>query len=91
MYETNAILSTEISVEIDHILAYDPKDNDITHMTELDMIEENYVWAFYQIERYWGRVKHAYNRQVFPHSFWIGDLVLQKVQLGNNLGKLSPR
>lgn len=50
IYNTEAILSVEIAMESARVSAYTPKGNDTARVEELDLVKEERMQTFYQME-----------------------------------------
>ncbi|XP_075494717.1 uncharacterized protein LOC142532281 [Primulina tabacum] len=68
-----------------------PDDNYQSRAMELDLVEEKREHALIRMEAYRGRVMKSYNKRVRIRDFQVGDLVMKKVNLARDVGKLEAR
>ena len=92
-YETEAIISVNISMPIFRVEGAVPDQNNIQLSLMLDHLEEKRQHAQIYIAAYQQSIQAAHHKKVKPKEFLVGDLVLMRViqstrQKDN--GKLEP-
>ncbi|KAL0411395.1 UNVERIFIED_CONTAM: hypothetical protein Slati_3729200 [Sesamum latifolium] len=90
IYETEAIISTEIGEETQRIMGYDPGSNQEGWAFDFTTIKEKRDQAYARIFNHKGLMMKSYNHKVKPKNFQVGDLVLKKVEISKRVGKLDP-
>ncbi|XP_075474781.1 uncharacterized protein LOC142505604 [Primulina tabacum] len=88
VYGSEAVLPMEIGQSSIRVESY-PDDNDKSREMELDLVEEKRDRAMVRMEAYRGRVMKSYNKGVRIRDFQIGDLVMKKINLAGDVGKLD--
>ncbi|XP_075486192.1 uncharacterized protein LOC142525788 [Primulina tabacum] len=90
VYGSEAVFPVEIGQTSSLVESY-PDNNDQGRAMELDLVEEKRDRAFIRMEAYRSRVMKSYNKKIGIRDFQIGDLVMKKVNLAGDVGKLEPR
>ncbi|XP_073294522.1 uncharacterized protein [Primulina huaijiensis] len=90
VYGSEAVLPVEIGQTSPWIESY-PSDNDQTRAMELDLVEQKRDRAAIRMEAYRSRVMKSYKKHVRSRDFQVGDLVMKKVKLVGDVGKLEAR
>ncbi|XP_075515312.1 uncharacterized protein LOC142549952 [Primulina tabacum] len=90
VYGSEAVLPFEVGQTSSRVESY-PDKNDQSRAMELDLVEEKRDRSFIRMEAYMSRVMKSYNRKVRIRDFQVGDLVMKKVNLTGDVGKLEAR
>jgi hypothetical protein len=77
VYESEAILPTELAFSTPHIEYYEEGAAEETHKVNLDSIEEHHVAALMWHTRHEQQLHRYHDRNVRERSFNVGDLVLR--------------
>ena len=86
---SEAVIPAETAIETPRIQGYQPADNHEARMYDLDSLETKRSTALANILRYQSIVARAYNKNVKPRKFQVGDLVWRKADILGHPGKLE--
>jgi hypothetical protein len=89
VYESEAVLPTDVAFGAPRIQHYEEGTAEETHKVDLDSIEENHVAALMRHTRYEQQLQRYHDRNVREWSFNMGDLVLRRIQSTKGMHKLS--
>ncbi|XP_073019294.1 uncharacterized protein [Primulina eburnea] len=90
LHGKEVVLPVEIGQSSTRIESY-PSNNDQSRSIELDLVKERRDQAVIRMEAYCRRVMKSYNKHVRSRDFQVGDLVMKKVKLVGDVGKLEAR
>lgn len=80
VYGVEVILRIEVelpSLRVSLCNLINDEDYRVSHLQELELLDERRQSAFNHLEAYQQRMSHSYNHKVKPHTFEVGDLVLR--------------
>ncbi|XP_072054235.1 uncharacterized protein [Arachis hypogaea] len=80
VYECNAMLPVEISVQTPRTASVNEDDNIENRRTELDLVEENRNKSTLQQLAAKQAIARKYNKKLKPMTFSEGDLVLRQIK-----------
>ncbi|KAL2250205.1 UNVERIFIED_CONTAM: hypothetical protein Sindi_2494200 [Sesamum indicum] len=89
VYETEAIIPTEIGEESQRVATYDPETNQQERSFDLTVIEEKRDAAYARILHHKGLMMKSHDLRIRPRQLQVGDLVLKKVEASKHVGKLE--
>ncbi|KAL0434461.1 UNVERIFIED_CONTAM: hypothetical protein Slati_2780400 [Sesamum latifolium] len=89
VYETEAVLPTEIGEETWRIRSYDSVRNSEFRRGDLDLVEEKRELAERRVRVYKSKMARAHNDKVRPRKFEEGDLVLRKTENTGPIGGMD--
>ena len=84
VYGSEDILPTYLIGNSPRVEQYNEGEVDETRRLEIDTAEEIKLNTLFQSTRYLQGLRHHYDKNVHPHTFQVGDLVLKRIQ--NTLG-----
>jgi hypothetical protein len=90
VYESEAMLPTDVEYGFPRLNAYKEKNNDATRKDALDQLEEARDVALLHSARYQQSLRCYHNRYVRMQDLNVGDLVLRQSQNTKGRHKLTP-
>lgn len=76
VYGTGAVIPLEIAVETQRIQQYQPIENEVARIYDLELLENKRCTALANIHRYQATLARAYNKNVHTRDLQVSDLVL---------------
>lgn len=77
-------------VETYRIKHYQPMENEVARIYDLDTLENRRMKARAHVHRYQAAISRAYNKNVAAKDIQVGDLVLRRADILSHVGKLKP-
>jgi hypothetical protein len=90
VHGSEAVLPTDIDYGSPRVQAYTEEGNQVALEDAIDQLDEACDVALLRIAKYQQVLRRYHERNVRPHVFHIGDLVLRRVQGSKDRHKLSP-
>jgi hypothetical protein len=85
-----AVLPTDIDYGSPRVRAYTEEGNQVALEDAIDQLDEARDVALLRSTKYQQMLRLYYERNVRPHEFHVGDLVLRRVQGRKDRHNLSP-
>jgi hypothetical protein len=83
-------LRTDIDYGSSRVRAYTEEGNQVALEDAIDQLDEACDVALLQCAKYQQALRRYHERNVRPHEFHVGDLVLRRIQGSKDIHKLSP-
>jgi hypothetical protein len=84
------VLPTDIDYGSPRVRAYTEEGNQVALEGAIDQLDQARNVALLQSAKYQQALRRYHERNVRPHEFHVGDLVLRRVQGSKDRHKLSP-
>jgi hypothetical protein len=91
VHGSEAVLPTDIDYGSPRVRAYTEGGNQVALEDTIDQLDEARDVALLRSAKYQQALRRYHERNVRPHEFHVGDLVLRRVQGSKDRHKLSPQ
>jgi hypothetical protein len=91
VHGSEAVLPTDIDYGSPRVRAYTEEGNQVALEDTIDQLDEARDVALLRSAKYQQALRRYHERNVRPHEFHVGDLVLRRVQGSKDRHKLSPQ
>jgi hypothetical protein len=90
VHGSEAVLPMDIDYGSPRVRAYTEEGNQVALEDAIDQLDEAHDVALLRCTKYQQALRRYHERNMCPHEFHVGDLVLQRVQGRKDTHKLSP-
>jgi hypothetical protein len=90
VHSSEVVLPTDVDYGSPRVRAYTEEGNQIALEDAIDQLDEARAVALLRSTKYQQALQRYHKRNMCPREFYVGDLVLRRVQGSKDQHKLSP-